>query len=738
MAEKQSEGSPDSSTIESQDLSNSANKVEMDRSKPFNEKKSKRESMGRDTNKRETEERPTSTPNKIFQFLSSLVSAEPESAAETQPQLSSEDSSPKKRKKKNKKRKSEKPQTSAEDVTLPPGDTESEAEKHIELIKQTEENTNFNKNIPKSVTFESSTQLNSTVNQGQQNIFSTAQYSTNFGTLTDTLKFQRDPNPRRSLTAKKQNVFSKHHISKKHSKLSDVEPARIIENSYHRFNSLFGRLNVRSTDYLFGYLEEKDRVWKDAYRIGEEVEEEEGIHEGYETDDSLDALMDDYEVLRQQEKSMKKEKRKEKEEDKILSELIKFKVKDEKAVNKKLEIEPSNKKTEIDAKEEEILNFTEENEKKEVGINEEAKKEKVEIKPELEDKDSADIADEESEEVVISFGREKEKLKKDKKSKKSKKEKKRNKKKKAKKKKKKVVIESETEDEVQEEEVKDSIASVLDMDDLSMKESDEEEEMKSDGESDGSEALFIGKNHKNVQKKLPALKKSSTQRRRERLSELKKEAEEQDAAEKAAEEEAEAAGEEGGDQVEEEDEGPEPMFGIQYDAERQITLGEPIPIGKTVWAVDFADGKKFKKGKVVEFTEPATYTIKYGPFRKQKGIQRLDIQTERPKKIHKNKKGGGFFTKKKSIFDCIEKDDLQGVLDCILRKSDDVDAVHKDGESALFKAVKGGNLEIVKLLLRYGAEANPEGESEIFDEVDEEMRNVLVDFGWGKVGPKNT
>ena len=73
------------------------------------------------------------------------------------------------------------------------------------------------------------------------------------------------------------------------------------------------------------------------------------------------------------------------------------------------------------------------------------------------------------------------------------------------------------------------------------------------------------------------------------------------------------------------------------------------------------------------------------------------------------------------------------MLDCILKNPDCVD--RKGGklkESPLYYAAKNGRAEVVKLLLRYGAEDEDDGR--ILREADPSVRKVLIDFGFGRVG----
>mmetsp|Transcript_4316 Transcript_4316/g.5719 ORF Transcript_4316/g.5719 Transcript_4316/m.5719 type:complete len:208 (-) Transcript_4316:634-1257(-) len=183
------------------------------------------------------------------------------------------------------------------------------------------------------------------------------------------------------------------------------------------------------------------------------------------------------------------------------------------------------------------------------------------------------------------------------------------------------------------------------------------------------------------------------------------------------------------------EEGGEEQFGIQYDPERQICLGQPLKFGQKVWAVDFSNGNKLRRGKIVGFEEPAMYTIKFGAFRpNQPQTQRLDIQVKRPKM---GNKGGGIlsrmFSTLPSVHDAAAKGDLQGVLDNLVKKPKSIDNVGgPEKQKPLYYACKNGHEEVAKLLLRYGAEDEPDGR--ILKAATPEMRATLLSFGWGKMG----
>ena len=228
--------------------------------------------------------------------------------------------------------------------------------------------------------------------------------------------------------------------------------------------------------------------------------------------------------------------------------------------------------------------------------------------------------------------------------------------------------------------------------------------------------------------------RQSLQRRKEKIEALKQKADEEDAEAEAMENEADAEGDGGGGDeggAAPEDEFAEEQFGIQYDPDRQICLGDKLKIGQKVFAVDMASGKKFRRGKIVGFEEPATYTVKFGMFRKQQ-TQRLDIQVRRPKMA---KKGGVFGALKSppSIHAAAAAGDIQGVLDNLVKNADSIDKVGgKLNQKPLYYACQNGHEEVAKLLLRWGGEDDPDGR--ILKVATPELRSTLLSFGWGKMG----
>ena len=58
----------------------------------------------------------------------------------------------------------------------------------------------------------------------------------------------------------------------------------------------------------------------------------------------------------------------------------------------------------------------------------------------------------------------------------------------------------------------------------------------------------------------------------------------------------------------------------------------------------------------------------------------------------------------KDVHDCIDAADLAKLEKILEAKADLIDALSKDGESPIFRACANGNIEIVELLLDFGAD----------------------------------
>ena len=88
---------------------------------------------------------------------------------------------------------------------------------------------------------------------------------------------------------------------------------------------------------------------------------------------------------------------------------------------------------------------------------------------------------------------------------------------------------------------------------------------------------------------------------------------------------------------------------------------------------------------------------------------------------------------KKDACDLAEKGDVNGLLEALTANPALIDKTGgKDNQTPLYYACKAGNEEIVKLLLRFGAEDDEDGS--ILEIATPEVQRILLTFGWGKVG----
>lgn len=91
------------------------------------------------------------------------------------------------------------------------------------------------------------------------------------------------------------------------------------------------------------------------------------------------------------------------------------------------------------------------------------------------------------------------------------------------------------------------------------------------------------------------------------------------------------------------------------------------------------------------------------------------------------------FRKLPNVHKAAAKGELQTVLDNLVKNPDCIDKVGgPEKEKPLYYACKNGHEEVVKLLLRYGAEDEPDGR--VLKDAAPEVREILLTFGWGKAG----
>lgn len=88
---------------------------------------------------------------------------------------------------------------------------------------------------------------------------------------------------------------------------------------------------------------------------------------------------------------------------------------------------------------------------------------------------------------------------------------------------------------------------------------------------------------------------------------------------------------------------------------------------------------------------------------------------------------------KKDACDLAEKGDVNGLLEALTANPGLIDKPGgKEKKTPLYYACKAGHVEIVKLLLRFGAEDDEDGD--ILEVATSDVQKELLTFGWGKVG----